>query len=130
MISRPRPSEIPPGPSPMIAPTIPAVAEIFSAVKRYGSEAGRWRFQENLEVVAAYDRISSIARGSNERRPRIIAIVTGKNVRYVAMTTTEVTFAPKAKTINGARAMIGMVWLATTYGTSARSSSREWTNTV
>ena len=79
---------------------------------------------------AAYERISSIARGSNERRPRIIAIVTGKNVRYVAMITTEMTFAPNANTIIGARATIGMVWLAMTYGTSARSSSREWTKSV
>ena len=46
------------------------------------------------------------------------------------MMTTEVTFAPKAKTIIGARAMIGTVWLAMTYGTKARSSKREWTNAV
>ena len=46
------------------------------------------------------------------------------------MTTTEVTFGPKAKTIIGARATIGIVWLATTYGTNARSASREWTKTV
>ena len=56
--------------------------------------------------------------------------MTGKNVRYVAMTTTLVTFAPSAKTIIGARAMIGIVWLATTYGTNERSSQREWTNRV
>ena len=30
------------------------------------------------------------------------------------MTTTEVTFGPKAKTIIGASATIGIVWLATT----------------
>ena len=65
---------------------------------------------------AAYERISSSERGSNERRPRIIAIVTGKKVRYVAMTTTDRTPWPSANTIIGARAMIGMVWLAMTYG--------------
>ncbi len=81
-------------------------------------------------AVAAYERISSSARGSGERRPRIIAIVTGKNVRYVAMITTEVTFWPTANTIIGASATMGMVWLATTYGTNARSASREWTKTV
>ena len=32
---------MPPGPSPMIAPTMLAVAAIFSAVNRYGSDAGR-----------------------------------------------------------------------------------------
>src|SRR5712671_1399322 len=46
------------------------------------------------------------------------------------MMTTEVTFAPNAKTIIGARAMIGTVWLAITYGTKARSSNLEWTNAV
>ena len=58
--------------------------------------------------------MSSSARGSNERSPRIIAIVTGKNVRYVAMTTTETTPCPRANTIIGASAMIGIVWLAMT----------------
>ena len=32
---------MPPGPSPMIAPTMLAVAAIFRAVNRYGSEAGK-----------------------------------------------------------------------------------------
>ena len=41
-------------------------------------------------------------------------MVTGKKVRYVAMMTTEATFCPTANTIIGARATIGMVWLATT----------------
>src|SRR3990170_2499787 len=81
---------------------------------------------EHLE--AAEERISSMARGSYERSPRIIAMVTGKKVRYVAMMTTLITLCPKAKTIIGASAMIGMVWLAITYGTNARSSRREWTN--
>ena len=46
------------------------------------------------------------------------------------MMTTETHARPSANTIIGARAMIGMVWLAMTYGTNARSSSREWTKTV
>ncbi len=54
-----------------------------------------------------------------------MAIVTGKNVRYVAMITTEVTDGPNANTIIGASATIGIVWLATTYGTNARSSRPE-----
>ena len=44
------------------------------------------------------------------------------------MTTTDSTPWPSANTISGARAMIGIVWLAMTYGTKARSASREWTN--
>ena len=58
------------------------------------------------------------------------AIVTGKNVRYVAMITTLVRPRPKPTTISGASATIGTVWLATTYGTKARSSSPEWTKTL
>src|SRR6188472_3294692 len=130
MIARPRPSGMPPGPSPMITPTMDAVAAILSAVNRYGSEAGRRTFRYVDHADAAYDRMSSSERGSGERRPRIIAIVTGKNVRYVAMTTTEMTVGPNANTIIGARATIGIVWLATTYGTNARSIRREWTKTV
>ncbi len=41
-------------------------------------------------MCAAYERISSSARGSGERRPRVSAMVTGKKVRYVAMMTTDV----------------------------------------
>src|SRR3990172_4495075 len=130
MITRPRPSATPPGPSPTIAPTMLAVAAILRAVNRYGSDAGSRNFTYACHGDAAYDRISSMARGSNERRPRIIAIVTGKKVRYVAMMTTLMTLWPKANTIIGARAMIGMVWLAMTYGTKARSKRREWTNAV
>ena len=65
----------------MIAPTIDAVAAILSAVNRYGIDAGSRSFQYVAERPAAYERISSSARGSGARRPRIIAIVTGKNVR-------------------------------------------------
>lgn len=43
------------------------------------------------------------------------------------MMTTLVTLGPKANTIIGASATIGIVWLAITYGTKARSARREWT---
>ena len=65
----------------MMAPTMLAVAAILSAVNRYGVEAGRRTFQRMAQRDAAYERISSRARGSGERRPRISAMVTGKNVR-------------------------------------------------
>ena len=38
-------------------------------------------FQKIARRDAAYDRISSSARGSGERRPRSMAMVTGKKVR-------------------------------------------------
>ena len=37
---------------------------------------------------------------------------------------------PTKKTIIGARATIGIVWLATTYGRNARSTSEKWTKAV
>ena len=40
-IARPRPCGTPPGPSPMIVPTMLAAAAILSAVNRYGTLAGR-----------------------------------------------------------------------------------------
>ena len=66
------------------------------------------------ERDAPYERRSSRALGSKERSPRSMAIVTGKNVRYVAITTTASTPWPIANTMSGARAMIGTVWLAMT----------------
>ena len=65
----------------MIAPTTLAVAPILSAVKRYGSEAGTRSFQRIRQRPAAYERISSSARGSAECSPRRVLIVTGKKVR-------------------------------------------------
>ena len=41
-------------------------------------------------------------------------MVTGKNVRYVAMMTTDVRPRPKPTTMMGANATMGMVWLAMT----------------
>ena len=65
----------------MIAPTTPAVAAIFRAVKRNGNEAGTRSFQRISRRLAAYERISSTARGSADCSPRSVLIVTGKKVR-------------------------------------------------
>src|SRR5215207_1755348 len=85
----PSPSWIDDGSSPTIAPTTLAVAETLNAEKRYGSDAGTLSFQRIDQRDAAYERISSSARGSAESSPRSVLIVTGKNVRYAAMTATE-----------------------------------------
>jgi len=74
--------------------------------------------------------MSSSARGSGERRPRRPAIVTGKNVRYAEIRATASHPPPSQITTTGAIAMIGTVCDATTYGTSARSSSDECTKTI
>src|SRR5919109_2208030 len=80
---------MPEGSSLMIAPTTLAVADTLSAAKRNGSEAGTRSFQRIVRRLAAYERISSSARGSADWRPRSALMVTGKKVRYAAITATE-----------------------------------------
>src|SRR5438046_10071437 len=114
----------------MIAPTTLAVAATLNAAKRYGAAAGSRNLKRTSRDDDAYDRISSRARGSGERRPRSPAIVTGKKVRYAEMTATASHPPRNQITTTGAIAMIGTVCDATTYGTSARSRSGECTKTI
>src|SRR3954466_16428781 len=123
MIWPPRPSWIEDGSSPMIAPTTLAVADTLSAAKMYGNAAGTRSFQRMRHSPAAYERISSRARRSAECSPRIVLIVTGKNVRYAAMTATEPqswngsgSFGFNQTTTIGATTRIGTVCDATTHG--------------
>jgi hypothetical protein len=128
-IAPPSPPEIDEGSSPMIAPTILAVAEMRSAVKRYGSEVGKRSFQSTVQRFAAYERINSTARWSAAWSPRNVEIATGKKVRYAEMTATEihaVTCTEESHTTTiGAIARIGTVCEATTYGRKPRWSIRE-----
>src|SRR6476469_8114001 len=112
----------------MIAPTTLAVALIFSALNRYGSDDGTRRRHSTCHGDAAYERISSCARGSIACRPRSVLIVTGKKVRYAAITATDCQPAFSHTTTIGATARIGIVCDATMYGSSARCASREWTS--
>src|SRR5438105_5712571 len=114
----------------MIAPTTLAVAAALNAAERYGAAAGSRTLKRTSREDDAYDRISSSARGSGERSPRRPAIATGKNVRYAEMTATASHPPRNQMTTTGAIAMIGTVCDATTYGTRARSSSGECTNTM
>src|SRR6266516_1586759 len=97
----------------MMAPMTLAVAELFSAEKTQGSEAGTRRRQRIFQRPPAYERISSSARGSGECRPRSVLIATGKNVRYAAITETATQgltpFVPSPRTTIGAIARIGPV---------------------
>src|ERR671910_2761005 len=129
MIQPPRPSWIEDGSSPITAPTTLAVAATLNAEKRYGIAAGTRSFQKTDHSRAAYDRISSTAAGSAERNPRTVLTVTGKNVRYAAITDTRIqSFGvqpamltlPRPTTTMGASARIGIVWDATTYGMTPR----------
>src|SRR6266545_1584207 len=88
MIAPPSPSGIDDGASPMIAPTTLAVAATLKAEKRYGSADGTRSFQRTSQRLAAYECMSSSARGSADCRPRSVFTVTGKNVRYAAITAT------------------------------------------
>src|SRR6185437_13318275 len=97
----------------MIAPITLAVAEIFSAVKMYGTEAGTRSCHSTRHRLAAYECISSTARGSTECSPRSVLITTGKNVRYAARIATAfqpwTPFDPSPTTTIGAIARIGTV---------------------
>src|SRR5215510_12254503 len=102
----------------MIAPTTLAVAAILRAVKMYGSAAGTRSFHRTVQPRAAYECMSSSAVGSTDRRPLIVFIVTGKNVRYAAMTETRIQSGggdpltetlPSPRTTIGARARMGIV---------------------
>src|SRR5687768_12143731 len=117
----------------MIAPTTLAVAEILSAAKMNGSAAGTRSFQSTFHPLAAYERMSSTARGSADRSPRSVLIATGKNVRYAAITATapqsstgEGSFGFTQTTTIGAIARIGTVCEATMYGRKPRWRSPEY----
>src|SRR5947208_4961515 len=111
----------------MIAPITLAVAEIFSAENTNGIDAGTRSRHSTFDRPAAYDRISSTARGSGESRPRSVLIATGKNVRYAAITATPThgwtPFVPSPTTTIGAIASSGTVCEITMYGRRPRRSS-------
>src|SRR5262245_23503495 len=90
MIQPPRPSWIDEGSSPITAPTTLAVAATLNAENRYGSAAGTRSFQNTDHSRAAYDSMSSTAAVSAERSPRTVLTVTGKKVRYAAITATRI----------------------------------------
>ena len=58
----------------MIAPTMLAVADTLSAVKRYGSDGREAELPQHVQRFAAYERISSTARWSAACSPRSVAI--------------------------------------------------------
>src|SRR3954469_9497354 len=113
----------------MIAPITLAVAEIFSAENTNGIDAGTRSRHSTFDRPAAYDRISSSARGSGECRPRSVLIATGKNVKYAAITATPThgctPFVPSPSTTIGAIARIGTVWDTTMYGSRPRRNRVE-----
>src|SRR5215475_13831601 len=104
---------MPDGNSPMIAPTTLVVAETLNAVKMYGAAVGNRSFHKVIQRDAAYECMSSSARGSAERRPRSVLMVIGKNARYAAIMATDHQPARSQTTTIGAMARIGTVWDAT-----------------
>ena len=123
----------------MIAPTTLAVAAIFSAVKMYGSADGTRSFQRIVHPRAAYECMSSSAQGSADWSPRRVLTVTGKNVRYAAITETRtqsgggpppIETLPSPRTTIGASARMGIVCEATTYGMTPRRSTSKCARTT
>src|SRR5262245_65630582 len=115
MTARPRLAWSEAGASPMIAPTTLAVAAIFRAVKMYGSADGTRSFHRIDQALEAYECMSSSARGSGESSPRSVFTVTGKNVRYAAMTET------LTQSGGGEPPMVTLPSPLTTIGPSARN---------
>ena len=76
----PSPPWIDDGSSPMMAPTTLAGAEIFSAVNRYGIEAGI-RASTGPTAARRVGVHQLVGPGIGERRPRSVLMVTGKKVR-------------------------------------------------
>src|SRR5438067_12427097 len=97
----------------MIAPTIARGAAIRNAENVNGSEAGTCSFQRIRQRPAAYERISSTARGSADCSPRSALIVTGKKVRYAARIATDTQsvtpLVPRLTTTIGAIESSGIV---------------------
>ena len=54
----------------------------------YGSAEGTRSFHRIVHARAAYECMSSSAQGSADRSPRRVLTVTGKKVRYAAITAT------------------------------------------
>ena len=100
----------------------------------YGTDDGTRSCQSTRQRLAAYDSISSTARGSTECRPRSVLIATGKKVRYAARIATAfqpaTPFEPRPTTTIGAIARIGTVCDATMYGRMPRSSRRDCESTT
>ena len=71
-------------------------------------------------LVAPNDRSSVVASGSTRPNPSSSATVTGKNVTSTTMTTLGSSPNPNQMTNSGAIATIGIVWLVTRSGSTAR----------
>ena len=76
-------------------------------------------------AVAPSERISSIASASTRPNPSSSAIVTGKNVTSTTIRTLGSSPNPNQMTNSGAMATIGMVWLVTSSGSTARRTGAQ-----
>ena len=90
-----------------------------------GSAAGQRSFRNVWRAVAPSERIRSIASGSTRPNPSSRAIVTGKNVTRTTIRTLGSRPNPNQMTNSGAIATIGIVWLVTSSGSTARRTGSQ-----
>src|SRR5919198_1065301 len=104
----------PPKYSPTTAPIIESTAATLSPLKTNGRAVGIRTRRKICTCPAAYDSISSSARGFTEVRPRSVFTSTGKKQRTAAMTIFELFVIPPENHwfVIGAKAMIGIAFAA------------------
>ena len=90
-----------------------------------GSADGQRSFRNVWRAVAPIDRIRVIASGSTRPNPSSSAMATGKNVTSTTMRTLGSNPNPNQITNSGAIATIGIVWLVTSSGSTARRTGAQ-----
>ena len=91
-----------------------------------GSDVGIRTCRKTSTFPAAYERISSIARGLTDVSPRSVFTITGKKQRTAAIAIFEKGFrSPNQLFVIGANAMIGTALAATANGISASPTVRK-----
>jgi len=95
-------------------------------VNMNGSDVGIRTCRKTSTFPAAYERISSIARGLTDVSPRNVFTITGKKQRTAAIAIFEKGFrSPNQLFVIGANAMIGTALAATANGISASPTVRK-----
>src|SRR5918994_5728725 len=109
-----------------MAPIIASTVATFNPAKTYGCAFGSRTRRNTVLSFAAYERMSSIAEGGTDVRPRVVFTIMGKKHRTAAMTIFEVMpVTPNQLFVIGANAMIGTAPAAIAYGITAAWSSRQ-----
>src|ERR687892_1185638 len=114
-----------------MAPIIASTVATFNPAKTYGCAFGSRTRRNTVLSLAAYERMSSIADGGTEVRPRVVSTTRGKKQRTAAITIFEVIpVTPNQLFVIGAKAMIGTAPAAIAYGMTAACRVRQRATTT